>query len=67
MCECDISVDINSQIMSLYINVDVINLIYINIWSKLFSLLFVFVNYRLNFIICQLVSTYLRFEIFVFK
>jgi hypothetical protein len=67
MCECDISVDINSQIMSLYINVDVINLIYINIWSKLFSLLFVFVNYRLNFIICQLVSTYLRFEFFVFK
>jgi hypothetical protein len=53
--------------MSLCVYVDAMNLIYINVRIKSFSLLFVFVNYRLKFIIDRSFSTYLRFEFFVFE
>jgi hypothetical protein len=52
--------------MSLCVYVDAMNLIYINVRIKSFSLLFVFVNYRLKFII-SIVFDISSFRIFRFR
>jgi hypothetical protein len=69
MLVCDMSVDIisHSNNVTICVYVDAMNLIYINVRIKSFSLLFVFVNYRLKFIICRSFLTYLRFKFFVFE